>query len=91
MSDAYLAPYLSFDGNCKEAMEFYHGVMGGELESHTFAEFDMPGTPEHYKTKIMHSMITNDSLIFMASDSPPGMFTDKFGTSWMVNITSEQG
>ncbi len=39
MSDAYLAPYLSFDGNCKEAMDFYHGVMGGELEFHTFQDY----------------------------------------------------
>ena len=139
MPDTYLAPYLNFNGNCREAMEFYHGVMGGELELHTFDEYDMPNTPEDYKTKIMHSMIKNDSLTFMASDSPPGMdykvgnhislslagtdaemlrkfwdglsqggqvtmpmekqvwgdefgmFTDKFGMSWMVNITQPTG
>ena len=32
MPDAYLAPYLTFQGNCREAMEFYHSVMGGELD-----------------------------------------------------------
>ena len=135
MSNAQLSPYLAFNGNCQEAMEFYHGVMGGELELHTFGELKMPGIPDSYKDKIMHGMLKNDALSFMASDSAPGaeytlgsnislsvtgtdadllkklwdglstdgqitmplarqtwgddfgMFTDKFGINWMINIT----
>jgi len=26
-----IAPYLTFNGNCREAMEFYHGCLGGTL------------------------------------------------------------
>src|SRR6202012_1034879 len=26
-----LTPYLLFDGNCKQAMEFYHSCFGGEI------------------------------------------------------------
>ena len=26
-----LTPYLLFDGNCKQAMEFYKSCLGGEL------------------------------------------------------------
>ena len=34
-----LNPYLGFHGNAKAAMEFYHTVLGGELTSSTFADF----------------------------------------------------
>lgn len=27
-----MMPYLLFDGSCREAMEFYHSVFGGELK-----------------------------------------------------------
>lgn len=36
-----LNPYLSFKGNAREAMDFYHSVFGGELTRMTFS--DMPG------------------------------------------------
>ena len=26
-----LSPFLLFDGNCAEAMEFYHSCLGGDL------------------------------------------------------------
>ena len=31
---AILNPYLNFDGNAREAIEFYKDVFGGELERH---------------------------------------------------------
>ncbi len=30
-----LYPYLNFQDNTREAMEFYHTVFGGKLELHT--------------------------------------------------------
>ncbi len=33
-----LNPYLNFNGNCKQAMEFYHSVLGGELKMQTYEE-----------------------------------------------------
>lgn len=66
-----LNPYISFDGDCKTAMQFYQGVLGGELTMSTFGEF---GSPNADKDKIMHSMLETDAgFTLMASDVPPGM------------------
>lgn len=67
-----LNPYLTFDGNAREAMEFYHSVFGGELRINTFGEFgsDDPAIAD----KVMHAMLTTDrGYILMASDTAPGM------------------
>lgn len=128
-----LNPYISFDGNAREAMEFYRDVFGGTLTTNTFAEFGMtePGQAE----KIMHALLETDAgFALMGADTPPGtpyqpgntvaislsgddaeelrgywdtltdtgsiavalepqmwgdefgMCTDRYGTSWMVNI-----
>jgi PhnB protein len=67
-----LNPYLSFNGNAREAMEFYHSVFGGELTVNTFGEF---GTPDPgIADKVMHAMLATDAgYTIMASDLAPGM------------------
>ncbi|MEV6304757.1 VOC family protein [Actinoplanes sp. NPDC051861] len=67
-----LNPYLTFNGNAREAMEFYRSVLGGELRLNTFGEF---GTPDpEIKDKVMHAMLTlPDGNTLMASDTAPGM------------------
>jgi PhnB protein len=67
-----LNPYLSFQGNARQAMEFYQSVLGGELTVNTFGEFgtDDPALAD----QIMHSLLTTPSgFVLMASDTPPGM------------------
>ncbi len=54
-----------FDGNCKEAMEFYKSVFGGELNLHNYG--DAAPVPE-VKEKIMHANLDNGEIMFMASD-----------------------
>jgi PhnB protein len=73
MPTARLCPYIAFQGNAREAMTFYQQVLGGELSITNFGDIDMPGTPEDLKGKVMHSMLDNDTLTFMASDTAPGM------------------
>ncbi len=51
-----LNPYLNFDGNAREAMEYYKEVFGGDLTMHTFGETG--GAGEEYADKIMHGMLT---------------------------------
>lgn len=62
--------YLNFDGQTKEAMEFYHGIFGGELYLQTFGEA-FENTPESAKDRILHANLKNDTLTFMASDTHP--------------------
>jgi PhnB protein len=66
-----LNPYVSFDGNAREAMEFYRSVLGGELELNTFGESGIPGPGSD---QIMHASLKSEAgFTLMASDMPPGM------------------
>jgi len=63
-------PYLSFNGNCREAMDFYKKCLGGELNVMTFEGSPCP-VPKEYKDKVMHSSLTlNGKTMLMASDCP---------------------
>lgn len=67
-----LNPYISFDGNAREAMEFYKSVFGGTLSVNTYGEFGQPDAPE--ADKIMHSRLETESgFTLMGADTPPGM------------------
>ena len=67
-----LNPYLTFDGNAREAMVFYQAVFGGKLEISTFGEFG--SSDPAIADKAMHARLTTDrGYILMASDSAPGM------------------
>jgi PhnB protein len=69
MASVSLNPYLFFNGNAREAMEFYKGIFGGELNISNFEDFnsDMPGM-EEMKGKVMHAMLDGEVKL-MASDS----------------------
>ena len=130
-----LNPYISFNDNTREAMQFYKTVFGGELTMSTFKEFHGSQHPSE-DNLIMHSVLeTENGMTIMASDTPNrmeyrpgtnfsvslsgdneaelttyfqklsaggtvtmpldkapwgdsfGMCTDKFGVSWLVNIS----
>ena len=68
---ALIQPYLTFNGNCAEAMNFYKEVFGGELMMQSFGDAPMESTPET-KDLIMHARLQNGDLILMASDGMPG-------------------
>ncbi|CAL9362564.1 VOC family protein [Streptomyces sp. NPDC090994] len=66
-----LNPYLSFDGDARQAMEFYEEVFGGTLTLNTYASFG--GSPGPDADKIMHGMLeTPSGLTLMGADAPPG-------------------
>ncbi len=66
-----LNPYLSFDGNAREAMEFYRGVFGGNLTLTTYGEFGAQDSPD--ADKIMHGLLRSDNgFVIMGADAPPG-------------------
>lgn len=61
-----LIPYLQFSGNTREAMEFYHGIFGGELDVFTGEDYGLPAQGHDI---VMHSQLTTeDGWSFMASD-----------------------
>ena len=68
MSNVTLDAYLFFTGNCREAMEFYQSVFGGELTFNTFDEMEGEHA-EKMKGKIMHANLQGGEINLMASDS----------------------
>lgn len=81
-----LNPYLNFDGNAREALEFYHSVLGGDLNISTFEGF---GAPEEIKDNVMHGMLVSpDGLTLMVSDMPPGQQVHN-GNNFSVSLSGE--
>jgi PhnB protein len=64
--------YLTFNGNCREAMTFYQHCLGGELVFQTIGESPLSeNMPKQMKDFILHSTLTNGSLILKGSDIVP--------------------
>jgi PhnB protein len=66
-------PYLNFDGNCREALEFYAKALGGTIEfMQTHADSPMKDqTPPAWRDKILHARLRVGNQVLMASDAPP--------------------
>lgn len=84
-----LNPYISFNGNAREAMEFYKTVFGGKLELSTFGEAGM--TDHGVKPEgIMHaSLIADNGITIMASDTATGMREYIEGTNISLSLSGE--
>lgn len=67
---AQLNPYLNFDNNCREAMNFYRDCLGGDLLLQTVGESPMMAAqmPAEMKELILHSSLTSGNITIMASD-----------------------
>ncbi|MFC4050147.1 VOC family protein [Actinomadura syzygii] len=62
-----LNPYLTFDGDARQAMEFYADVFGGELAVNTVGEVGGADSPD--ADRVMHAMLeTADGYTIMAGD-----------------------
>ena len=82
-----LNPYLSFDGDAREAMEFYKSVFGGSLQLNTFGEYGAAGTPQ--AEKIMHAQLeTAGGFTLMASDNPPEVPFDS-GSRLAISLSGD--
>ena len=84
-----LNPYLIFNGNAREALEFYRSVLGGDLVISTFGDV---GTPDpDIKDKVMHGQLTAaDGNTLMASDCPPGLEFQP-GNTMSVSLSGDTG
>ena len=83
-----LNPYLNFNGNARQAMEFYRDVFGGELTLSTFGEL---GAAEGADAdKIMHGQLQTDSgYTLMGSDVPSHMQPYQPPAAFAVSISGD--
>lgn len=68
MSTVQLVPYIFFQGNCKEAMEFYQKALGGTLTLTTYKEVGDSTAPEDPE-QIAYAELVSDHMILKGMDS----------------------
>ncbi len=89
---AQIHSYLTFSGNCREAMLFYQKCLGGELDFQTIGDSPLAKhMPVKMKKCILHSTLTNQNLILMGSDmvGETGLIKGN-AVSLSVNCSSEK-
>ena len=67
--------YLSFNGNCEEALNFYAQCLGGKVSTlmrYEGSPMDTQELPANWKQKVMHATVEADGAQIMGSDMPPG-------------------
>ena len=67
-----ISTYLTFDGNCRQAMEFYKKCLGGELFLMPVGESPVEA-PKEAKDRIMHASLKIGPLNLLAADRWLGM------------------
>src|SRR5918999_6276926 len=83
-----LNPYLNFKDTARDAMEFYKSVFGGNLEMHTFKEYNASQDSSEDE-KIMHSMLeAENGIAFMAADTPNNMEFNP-GTNYSMSLSGD--
>lgn len=61
--------YLTFNGNCREAMIFYKNCLGGKLTLQTIGNSPLAAKmPPQMKESIVHATLSKGDLVLMASD-----------------------
>ena len=84
-------PYIHFDGNCQEALDYYSQHLGAKV-AFKMTYGDMPPQPAGapaasagcgpdpgFANKIMHARVNIGEGVVMASDCPPGRYTKPEG------------
>jgi len=84
--------YLTFNGNCREAMTFYQECLGGELTLQTIGESPLTEKmPGHMKQHILHATLQKDGLVLMATDMVGDQGLSSGNTiSMMLDCTDEE-
>ncbi|HLX52663.1 MAG TPA: VOC family protein [Aquella sp.] len=70
-----LNSYLSFGGNCAEALDLYSNVFGGKIEYKMLYSDNKDmckNLPANWQNKIMHASFRAGDIFFMASDVMEG-------------------
>lgn len=84
--------YLSFNGNCKEAMTFYQKCLGGVLSFQTIGDSPLANKlPKKMLSNVLHATLSKEQWVIMGTDiSPePGLVVGN-AVSLVINCSTEQ-
>lgn len=84
-----LNPYLSFNGQCKEAFNFYQKCLGGKIQSMmTWGDSPMAEhVSSEWRDKIIHASLTAGDTALLGADSPPDRYEVPAGISVTIQLT----
>ena len=75
-----LNPYITFDGDAREALEYYKSMFG-----------ELGGQDTPNPDRIMHGMLETDGgFTLMCADTPPGMEHEP-GNNFAVSLSGDDG
>ena len=81
-------PYILFDGDCAEAMAFYHSCFGGELSLTKLGDSPMKGQfPPEQQNKVVNSRLRSGAIDISASDWLHPTRTPKQGNTVCLYIS----
>ena len=85
-------PYLSFNGNCKAAFEFYEKCLGGKITFiMTHGESPMAAqTPPDQLDRVMHVTRTVGDQTLAGADTPPQFFSEAHGMCVSLDIAAPE-
>ncbi|WP_439132127.1 VOC family protein [Polaribacter sp.] len=64
-------PYLTFDGNCNEALSFYSELFNAEIKSKETYEDKKVDVPSSYRKKLQHAELKGKNIHLFAYDASP--------------------
>jgi PhnB protein len=81
-------PYLTFNGQCAAAFEFYVQCLGGKIVAKlTYGQTPMAKQmPPEWHNKIAHARLMVGDKLLMGSDSPPEHYEAMKGFSVTLNV-----
>ena len=83
-----LNPYINYNGNAREAMEFYQSVFGGELHLSTFKEYNMSQSPAD-DNKIMHAQLEGPHGMTLMAADVTGSMGYQPGSNFSISLSGE--
>ena len=92
---ATINAYLTFDGTCEEAFNFYKSVFGGDFPMvGKFGDMPpqegMPPISDEVKKRIMHmSLPISAETVLMGSDTMPGIHDHQVGNNISLSINTD--
>ena len=85
-----LNPYLNFNGNARQALEFYRSVFGGTLNINIYADFGGKDSPD--ADKVMHGQLENDAgYTVMAADHASNMGEYHPPSGFGISLSGDDG
>lgn len=83
--------YLTFNGNCREAMEFYQECLGGELKLQTLEDTPRANMfPDQFKGFVVQAALEKEGMLLMGTDMVDRELVRGNSISILLGASSEE-